>query len=132
MVKTNFAKKWKSLQMFCPNLYFENYLLITLLVLTAILLKDIIITFFMLIKDFENCTLWTEPAIAPLAEWFKTTTLRKSYRFILLVVTVVCLNIFILLFFLLIETITRGLQNESVIAHFQKQFKTTSLRKANL
>ena len=43
--------------MFCPDLYFEKYLLITLLVLTAILLKDIIIAFFMQIKDFENCTL---------------------------------------------------------------------------
>ena len=42
-----------------------KFLLIDLLVLTAVLLKAIIIAFSMLIKSFEKCTLQTELLIAP-------------------------------------------------------------------
>ena len=54
--------------------------MINLLELAAIFLKDIIICIFILIKGFEKCTLPIEPAINPFVEWFKATTLRKSYH----------------------------------------------------
>ena len=61
------------------NRYFEKVLLINSISPYSKFLKHFIFAHVLLIAGHEKSALRKEPVIAPIVEWFRTGTLRKSY-----------------------------------------------------
>ena len=62
------------------NRYFEKVIPITSINIKSNLHNHFVLADFILIEDYEHDALRKELIIAPLIEWFKTTTLRNSYQ----------------------------------------------------
>ena len=112
--------------------YFQKVLLINFVSTYANWLKNSSFAHFLLIEGYRKYYLRKESFIAPFVERFKTATLTKSSKWIFLVLTATCLNLFNFADFLMIEDNEQGtLRKDPVIAAFVDQLKTITLRKSN-
>ena len=59
--------------------FFQQVLLINIISTCLNLLQHFIFAHLLLLEDYEQGALQKELIIAPLMEWFKTATFRKSY-----------------------------------------------------
>ena len=79
------------------NSYFQKVLLINFISTYANWLKNFSFVHFLLVEGYRKYYLRKESVIAPLVERLKTATLRRSSKWIFLVLIAICLNLSVLL-----------------------------------
>ena len=97
--------------------FFQKVLLLNFISTYANWLKNFSFAHFLLIEGYRKYYLQKESVIAPFVERFKTATLTKSSKWVFLVLTATCLNLFNFANFLTIEDNEQGiLRKDPVIA----------------